>query len=123
MKKKTLRTATLHGSKRVKRISREVRVIDLQTEFGVDPIALNSVMVLTNPHKHPYLFYKVCDCLRGFEPHMQNQIVEALAMYYTGEAYMLTCIEHVDQLLVNLYHVFDRMLLDIKKSKSWKNRN
>lgn len=114
MKKGISRTAHL-SSKRVKGISREVRVIDLQTEFGIDPIALNTVMVLASPHKHPYLFYKVCDCLRGFDAHMQNQIVEALAMYYTGEAYVLTCIEHVDLLLVNLYHVFDGMLLDIKK--------
>jgi hypothetical protein len=39
---------------------------------------------------------------------MQNVIVEALAMYYTGEAYTITSIEHVNELLVNLYHVFGR---------------
>ena len=114
MKQKALRTAANLGSKRVKGISREVRVIDLQTEFGIDSEALNTVMVLVSPHSHPYLFYKVCDCLRGYDAHMQNQIVEALAMYYTGEAYVLTCIEHVDQLLVNLYRIFDRELLNIK---------
>ena len=101
MKKKVSRIAAHLGSKRVKRISREVRVIDMQTEFGIDSDALNTVMVLASPHKHPYLFYKVCDCLRGFDAHMQNQIVEALALYYICEAYVLTCIEHVDQLLVN----------------------
>jgi hypothetical protein len=113
MKKKVF-SATSRGSKRVKGISREVRVIDLQTEFGIDSEALNTVMVLVSPHSHPYLFYKVCDCLRGFDAHMQNQIVEALAMYYSGEAYVLTCIEHVDELLVNLYHVFDLKLMNIK---------
>ena len=45
---------------------------------------------------------------------MQNVIVEALAMYYNGEAYTITSIEHVNELLVNLYRVFDRMVLDIK---------
>lgn len=108
-----------HGSKRAKGISREVRVIDLQTEFGIDPIALNSVMVLASPHRHPYLFYKVCDCLRGYDAHMQNQIVEALAMYYTGEAYVLTCIEHVDRLLVNLYHIFDRYVSDVSRMQGY----
>jgi hypothetical protein len=39
---------------------------------------------------------------------MQNVIVEALAMHYTGEAYTITSIEHVNELLVNLYHVFGR---------------
>ena len=114
MKKKKVFSTARRGSKRVKGISREVRVIDLQTEFGIDPIALNTVMVLASPHRNPYLFYKVCDCLRGFDAHMQNQIVEALALYYICEAYVLTCIEHVDQLLVNLYRVFDRELLNIK---------
>ena len=102
------------GSKRVKRISREIRVLDLQATYGISDDALSTLMVMANPHKNAHLFYKVCNSLRGFDPHMQNVIVEALAMYYTGEAYVLTCIEHVDQLLVNLYRVFDRELLNIK---------
>lgn len=112
--KKFKKIATNHGSKRFKGISREVQVIDLQKEFGIDSNALNTVMVLASPHSHPYLFYRVCDCLRGFDAHMQNQIVEALSMFISGEAYVLTCIEHVDQLLVNLYRIFDREMLNIK---------
>jgi hypothetical protein len=39
--------------------------------------------------------------------------VEALAMYYTGEAFTITSIEHINELLVNLYKGFDRLLLNI----------
>ena len=103
MKKKKVFCATRRGSKRVKGISREVRVLDLQAAYGISNDALSTLMVMANPHKHAHLFYMVCNCLRGFDPHMQNVIVEALAMYYTGEAYTITSIEHVNELLVNLY--------------------
>ena len=68
-----------------------------------------------NPHKHTTLFYKVCEALEGFDATAQRYMVEALLLYASGEAYTITCIEHVDQLLVNLYGVFDRLLLNIKK--------
>jgi hypothetical protein len=103
------------GSKRVKRISREIRVLDLQATYGISDDALSTLMVMANPHKNAHLFYKVCNSLRGFDPHMQNVIVEALAMYYTGEAFTITSIEHINELLVNLYKGFDRLLLNIKK--------
>ena len=139
MKKKVICTAR-RGSKRVKGISREVRVLDLHSAYGISNDALSTLMVMANPHKNAHLFYKVCNSLRGFDPHMQNvivealalfymvcnclrgfdprmqgEIVEALAMFYTGEAFTITCIEHVDELLVNLYGVFDRLLLNNKK--------
>ena len=114
MKKKKVFSAARRGSKTVKGISREVRVLDLHSAYGINKDALSTLMVMVNPHKNAHLFYEVCNSLRGFDPHMQNVIVEALAMYYTGEAYVLTCIEHVDQLLVNLYRVFDRELSNIK---------
>ena len=115
MKKKKVFSAARRGSKRVKGISREVRVLDLQAAYGISNDALSTLMVMANPHKHAHLFYMVCNCLRGFDPRMQGEIVEALAMFYTGEAFTITCIEHVDELLVNLYGVFDRLLLNNKK--------
>ncbi len=115
MKKKKVFSAVHRGNKRVKGISREVRVLDLQAVYGISEDALTTLLVMTNPHKNAHLFYKVCNSMRGFDPHMQNVIVEALAMFYTGEAFTITCIEHVDELLVNLYVDFDRMLLNIKK--------
>lgn len=114
MKKKVF-SAARRGSKRVKGISREVRVLDLHSAYGINKNALSTLMVMANPHKNAHLFYEVCNSLRGFDPHMQNVIVEALALFYTGEAFTITCIEHVDDLLVNLYGVFDRLLLNIKK--------
>ena len=108
MKKKKVSGAARHGSKRVKGISRDVRVLDPQAAYGISLNALSTLMVMANPHKNAHLFYEVCNSLRGFDPHMQNVIVEALAMYYTGEAYTITSIEHVNELLVNLYHVFGR---------------
>ena len=103
MKKKKVFSAARRGSKRVKGISREVRVLDLHSAYGISNDALSTLMVMANLHKNAHLFYKVCNSLRGFDSHMQNVIVEALAMYYTGEAYTITSIEHVNELLVNLY--------------------
>ena len=107
MKKKKVFSAARRGSKRVKGISREVRVLDLQAAYGISNDALSTLMVMANPHKNAHLFYKVCNSLRGFDSHMQNVIVEALAMYYTGEAYTITSIEHVNELLINLYRECD----------------
>jgi hypothetical protein len=110
MKKKVLRTAARRGGKRVKGISREVRVLDLHSAYGINKDALSTLMVMANLHKNAHLFYEVCNSLRGFDPHMQNVIVEALAMYYTGEAYTITSIEHVNELLVNLYKEIERVI-------------
>ena len=107
MKKKKVFSAARRGSKRVKGISREVRVLDLHSAYGISNDALSTLMVMANPHKNAHLFYKVCNSLRGFDSHMQNVIVEALAMYYTGEAYTITSIEHVNELLINLYRECD----------------
>jgi len=107
MKKKKVFSAARRGSKRVKGISREVRVLDLHSAYGISNDALSTLMVMANPHKNAHLFYKVCNSLRGFDSHMQNVIVEALAMYYTGEAYTITSIEHVNELLINHYRECD----------------
>lgn len=115
MKKKKVFSAARRGSKRVKGISREVRVLDLHSAYGINKNALSTLMVMANPHKNAHLFYEVCNSLRGFDPRLQGEIMEALAMFYTGEAFTITCIEHVDELLVNLYGVFDRLLLNNKK--------
>lgn len=115
MKKKKVFSAARRGSKRVKGISREVRVLDLHSAYGISNDALSTLMVMANPHKNAHLFYKVCNSLRGFDPRMQNEIVEALGLFYASEAFTITCIGHVDELLVNLYGVFDRLLLNNKK--------
>ena len=112
MKKGIYGTAR-RGSKRVRRISREVRVLDLQAQFGISENALGTLMVMANSHKHAHVFYIVCNCLRGFDAYLQGAIVEALALYYSGKAFTITCIEHVDQLLVSLYSVIDRELLNV----------
>ena len=104
------RTKPAHrGGKRVKGISREVRVLDLQAAYGISKDVIGTLMVLANPHKHARLFYKVCNRLRGFDPSMQGEIVEALILYYTGEAFTITSIELVDKLLINLYRECDHI--------------
>ena len=107
--KKEVFSGARHGSKRVKGISREVRVLDLQAAYGISNDAISTLMVMANPHKNAHLFYMVCNCLRGFDSHMQNVIVEALTMYNAGKAFTITCIEHVDELLVNLYMEIGRI--------------
>ena len=115
MKKKKVFSAARHGSKRMKGISREVRVLDLHSAYGINKDALSTLMVMANPHKNADLFYEVCNSLRGLDPQMQGEVVDALGLFYAGEAYTITCIEHVDELLVNLYKEIDRLLMDIKK--------
>lgn len=96
----------------MKGISREVRVLDLQGAYGISKDAIDTLMVMANPHKYSHLFYKVCNCLRGFDSHLQGVIVEALALYYTGEAFTITCIEHVDELLISLYREINELLAE-----------
>ena len=115
MKAQALKSTAHRGSKQVKRISREVRVKNLQAQFGIDQEALCTLLIMANTHKNAQLFYKVCECLRGFDDQMQNEMVEALALYYNGSAHTITCIEHVDLLLLNLYKEIDRLLLNTKK--------
>lgn len=111
MKTKRFKSAR-RGSERVKGISREVRVLDLQAAYGISENALSTLMVMANPHKHAHLFYKVCNSLRGFDPRMQGEIVDALALYYTGEAFTITSIEHVNNLLIGLYKQIEELLLE-----------
>ena len=70
MKKQKVFSAARRGSKRVKGISREVRVLNLQAAYGICEDAMSTLMVMANPHKHAHLFYKVCNSLRGFDPHI-----------------------------------------------------
>ena len=114
MRKKVF-SAARHGSKRVKGTSREVRVLDLQAAYGISENALSTLMVMANPHKNAHLFYMVCNSLRGLDPRLQGEVVDALGLFYAGEAYTITCIEQIDELLVNLYKEIDRLLLNIKK--------
>ena len=111
--KKGISGAAHRGSKRVRRISREVRVLDLQALFGISENVLGTLMVMANPHKHAHVFYIVCNCLRGFDAHLQGEIVDALVLYYTGKAFTITLIEHVDELLLCLYNIIDRELLTV----------
>ena len=83
MKKKKVSGAARHGSKRVKGISREVRVLDPQAAYGISLNALSTLMVMANPHKNAHLFYEVCNS------RLQGEIVDALGLYHAGEAYTI----------------------------------
>ena len=114
MMKKFYNAAPL-GSKRVKGISREVRVINLQKDCCIVKGAMETLVIMANPHKFQDLFYKSCNSLLGFDPHVQNVMVEALALYYNGEAFTLTGLQQVDAVLLKLYQEIDRELLNLKK--------
>ena len=86
--------------------------MNLQAANSISENALSTLMVMANPHKNARLFYEVCSSLRGLDPRLQGEIVEALAMYYTGEAYTITCIKHIDELLVNLYQQIDLLIAE-----------
>ena len=80
--------------------------------YGIDQDALCVLMVLASPNGYPRLFYKVLNCLRGFDRRMQIEIVENLALYHSGDAYVLTGIEHIDTMLADLYRLIDDELLE-----------
>jgi len=111
MKKKVFNTAH-RGSKRVKGISREVRVINLQQSCGIDQCVFGTLMLIAKLYKRQDLFYRIFNSLLGFDAHVQNVMTEALALYSAGEYYTLTGIEHVDSVLVNLYREIDRLLTE-----------
>ena len=50
MKKKKVFSAVRRDSKRVKGISREVRVLDLHSAYGISKDAISTLMVMANPH-------------------------------------------------------------------------
>lgn len=108
--KKGIYGAARRGSKRVKGISREVRVLNLNANYGIDQRVLDLLLVLTNPNRNPELFHKVYDSLLGLDAQMQEDVMEALAMYHNGKAVTFTCIEHVDRLLINLYKEIERVM-------------
>ena len=112
MAKKAFTKSAHRGSKRVKGISREVRVINLQQACGVEQGAWSTLLVIASPHKHQDLFYTIFNSLLGFDAHVQNVMVEALALYFAGEFYTITGLEHVDNVLVNLYREIDEKVFN-----------
>ena len=96
--------ASCRGSKRMKgRVARAVRVMNLSADCCIDQQAMITLMALANPHEHAELFYAVCSALQPFATAVQYSMVEALLLYYTGEACSVTGIASVDNALNGLY--------------------
>ena len=104
------RAAVLRNCKKKLRISRKVRVVNLKNMCGIDQIALCVLAEIINPALHACLFNKVCNVLLGFDAHVQVVMVEALKLYISDGVITVTDIETVDCSIVNLNHLFDRLL-------------
>lgn len=110
-----------HASNK-KSVARKLRVLNLQSECGVDQAALCALAEILPPVSQAPLFNKVFGTLLGFNAYVQLTMVEALCMFYFGKAYTLTGLPQVDQALVNLYSDFARLVSNpLKSNKNERN--
>jgi len=117
MKKYNQRAAGCsEAGKSERTIVRDVRVTNLNAICGIDQQALFRLMELVNPQRHAELFYACYNALLGFSLQVQAELVEALNLYFIGEAHTITGIQHIDAVLGNLYREIDSFLLNTKKT-------
>lgn len=116
MKKQKRAAGCSEASKRQRTIVRDVRVTNLNAICGIDQQALFRLMAVVNPHRHAELFYACYNALLGFSLQVQAELVEALNLYFIGEAHTITGIQHIDAVLGNLYREIDSFLLNTKKT-------
>lgn len=88
---------------------RQFRVIHLHSLCGVDRGALDVLLVVTRGRR-TRLFYKVFNALLGFDATAQGYMIEALALYHSGESVTYTDFPHVNAVLRRLYRAVDAAL-------------
>ena len=107
---KQIKKAARHGqsNRRKGTVVRRLRVINLYTICGLDKDAMDLLKVMTNPDS--CIYNQVCNSSIGFDAKVQQYLMEAVALYYAGEATTYTAIPHVDAMLEKLYKEIDAAL-------------
>lgn len=90
-------------------VIRQLRVINLQSLCGVDQGALDVLLIVTRGRR-TRLFYKVYNALLGFDATAQGYLIEAVALYHSGESVTYTDFPHVNAVLRRLYKAVDAAL-------------
>ncbi len=97
--------------KRVRKgLARRVQVMNLHCVCTVDTEAQRVLNIAVNPQCHSELNRKISNYLLGFDAQTQGIIVEAIALYWSGEAVTMTCLPAVDLTLLRFYREIDTLL-------------
>lgn len=88
---------------------RQLRVVNLHSLCGVDQGALDVLLIVTRGRRTRF-FYKVYNALLGFDATMQAYMIEAVALFHSGEAVTYTDFPHVNAVLRHLYKAVDAAL-------------
>jgi len=98
------------GLQRVRKGSvRQIRVMNLHRNVGIDREARRVVDIAVNPRRHPGLNLKISNYLLGFDAQTQGYIAEAIALFVGGHAVTVTCLPAVDGLLRKFYRELDAL--------------
>lgn len=87
---------------------RRLRIINLHANCDLDKDAMEMLKKFSAPESR--LYNQVFNSFIGFDAKAQTYLVEAVALYYLGEASTYTGIPHVDALLDSLYKAVDKTL-------------
>ena len=90
-------------------VIRQLRVINLQSLCGVNRGVLDVLLIVTRGRR-TRLFYKVYNALLGFDATAQGYLIEAVALYHSGESVTYTDFPHVNAVLRRLYKAVDAAL-------------
>lgn len=96
------------SNRRSRTFVRRLRFLSLQAICSLDKEAVNLLKVVTNPGS--CLYNQVCNSLIGFDARVQRYLMEAVALYYAGEAVTYSGIRHVDAVLDRVYKRIDKIL-------------
>ena len=88
---------------------RQLRVLNLHRNVGIDREAKRVVDIAVDPRRHPGLNQKISNNLLGFDGSTQNFMAEAIALYVGGHAVTMTCLAAVDALLRKFYREIDAL--------------
>ena len=107
----TKKTSALNkrSNRRKGTVVRQLRLINLHSLCGVDRGALDVLLVVTRGRR-TRLFYKVYNALLGFDATAQGYLIEAVALYHSGESVTYTDFPHVNAVLRRLYKAVDAAL-------------
>lgn len=88
---------------------RQLRVLNLHRNVGIDREAKRVVDIAVDPRRHPGLNQKISNYLLGFDASTQGYMAEAIALYVGGHAVTMTCLAAVDALLRKFYREIDAL--------------
>ena len=89
---------------------RQLRVLNLHRNVGIDREAKRVVDIAVDPRRHPGLNQKISNYLLGFDASTQGYMAEAVALFVGGHAVTVTCLPAVDALLRRFYREIDALL-------------